>query len=156
MNCSCKWMHVDFFVFQTWMSVQMGHTCATTMLTVTTPWAHIAAHARMDFLEMDSSALVIYKTPFLYYSIIFYFKMTYEGIPCLWAVFVWSLLQTPMSVQRTATCVRVATVWTCQEATAVIVTWASSPLLMARPARVRQYSTALPDLAGSSPLAYHI
>lgn len=59
---------------QTWTSAPTGHTCATTMLNVSTPWAHIAVHARRDSLEMDSTA------------------------------------QTVMSVQRTATCVRAATV----------------------------------------------
>lgn len=65
-----------------------------------------------------------------------------------------SLLQTATSVRRTATCVRVATVWTCQEASAVNVTWASSPLLTARPVLVRQYRTALPDRAGPRPLTW--
>lgn len=64
---------------------------------------------------------------------------------------VWSTLQTAMNVQRTATCVRAATVWTCPEASAVNVTWASSPLLTARPARVRQRNTAIPDYRGSRP-----
>ena len=45
-------------MFQTWMNVPMGHTCATTTLTVSTPWAHIAVRARMDSLETDSTAQV--------------------------------------------------------------------------------------------------
>lgn len=36
----------------------MGHTSATTMLSVTTQWARIVARARMDSLEMDSPAQV--------------------------------------------------------------------------------------------------
>lgn len=49
---------LDSVVFQTLMSVPMGHTCAATTLTVSTPWAHIAVRARMDSLEMDSTAQV--------------------------------------------------------------------------------------------------
>lgn len=59
---------------QTWTNAQMGHICAATMLTVSTPWALIDACARMDSLEMDS------------------------------------LAQIAMSAQRTATCVKTATV----------------------------------------------
>lgn len=70
-------------------------------------------------------------------------------------VCLWSPLQTPMSARRTATCVRVATAWTCREASAANVTWASSPLLMARPAMVRQQHTALRDYSGST-LLNHI
>lgn len=48
---------------QIWMNAPMGHTCAATMPTVTTPWAHIAAHARKDFLEMGSSAQTATSVP---------------------------------------------------------------------------------------------
>lgn len=80
-------------------------------------------------------------------------KDTWKHCVLTWlCVCVWSPPQTAMSVQRTATCVRVATVWTCQEASAVNVTWASYPLLTARPARVRRNNTAIPDYPGSRPL----
>lgn len=61
---------------------------------------------------------------------------------CVYGLCVWSPLQTVMSVQRTATCVRAATVWTSPEDIAVNVTWASYPLLTRSPARVRQIDTA--------------
>lgn len=136
------------------MSAPMGHTCATTMLTVSTPWAHIAVCARMDSLEMDSTAQVTHTNPCAKPHCCF-FKICMNA----WCVYglcfcVWSPQQTAMSVQRTATCVRVATVWTCQEASAVNVTWVSSPLLMAKPARVSQYDTATPDYPGSRPLKW--
>lgn len=50
-------------VFQTWMSAPMGHTCAATMPTVTTPWAHIAVRARRDSLETGSTAQVTHAKP---------------------------------------------------------------------------------------------
>lgn len=46
------------FVFQTWMSAQMGRTSATTTLSVTTPWVHTAAPAKTDSPEMGSTAQV--------------------------------------------------------------------------------------------------
>lgn len=46
------------FVFQIWMSAQMGRTSATTTLSVTTPWAHTAAPAKTDSPEMVSTAQV--------------------------------------------------------------------------------------------------
>jgi len=52
------YLFTNFVVFQTWMSVQMGHTCAATTPTASTPWAPIAVHARRDSLEMDSTAQV--------------------------------------------------------------------------------------------------
>lgn len=57
-NTSCEGLLLHFFVFQIWMSVRTGHTCAATTVTVTTPWARIAVRARMDSLEMDSTAQV--------------------------------------------------------------------------------------------------
>lgn len=62
--CNCS---LDI-VFQTWMSVQMGHTSAATMPSVTTQWARIVARARMDSLEMDSPAQVTHthKSPTFY------------------------------------------------------------------------------------------
>lgn len=50
-------------LFQTWMSAQMGPTCAATTPTVSTPWAPTAARARTDSLEMDSTAQVTVLKP---------------------------------------------------------------------------------------------
>lgn len=68
---------------------------------------------------------------------------TLEHVLCLRTVHVWRPLQTAMSVQKTATCVKMATVWIYPEVSDVNVTWASSPRLMAKPARVRHCSLLL-------------
>lgn len=46
------------FVFQIWMSAQMGRTSATTTLSVTTPWVHTAAPAKRASPETVSTAQV--------------------------------------------------------------------------------------------------
>lgn len=56
------WLFLSFAVCQTWMSAPMGHTCAATTQTVTTPWALIAVRARTASLEMDSTAQVSHTT----------------------------------------------------------------------------------------------
>lgn len=46
------------FVFQIWMSAQMGRTSAATTPSVATPWVHTAASAKTDSPETVSTAQV--------------------------------------------------------------------------------------------------
>lgn len=114
------------------MSARMGPTSATTTQSVTTPWAHTAARARRDSLEMVSTAQVTHTLQTAFIFTCWGSVQRGDQSDCAWP-------QTATSARRTATCVRAATAWTCREATAASATWALSPPLTGRPAMVRQW-----------------